>query len=949
MSQLDDYNKYVNENSLLVSLMPCASSNLLKKFEVIFEKTINKTAHVMVNRCRQRRSSYFTCIQYKPELDVVQHHVCDIFPVMVGSNLDINICRMLEPDLVVENYPSFTDLSGMTFVDGSLSYIPYLLTNRKELGHKVKRRQGLFCLYIYDIDNRGHKLSIDSNNKFTYRNQRGEDDACIDNAARFTVDNVRVYMCLYINFLWHKVLFLLQVHLNHAHIKDAFVRIYNHPIEIDSLENKLTLSPVNILNLMLLMAQRTPMVARDFIVRGELEKFASIKIVYSDTESKKNSWSSSFNYRKLHPNQILKVSQNTAIHNMERIVVRPIPKNVSRARIPQNTEYFLCMAEKSIAIDSPNRWLLLLPNVMVSNTANITEFTLNHLLNYLYARRIIDKTISYERGTDRQECIVLVNGGLLTHYSLQSDVDTLIINTKQCNPYIEIFMTAEFVMFNLTLGIPFIPFVYKGHDILVSPLELNTILASYKISLDSILFGPNCSAESIEMAQYATLNKMMVATNYFKNRFTSNVSANYFEYTAENMCAYIDENNKNFNKNNSMMNFDMVFSSHPQITADSYVLSRDINCNSDIYMRSRLDLDIQTHMNIFFNKDISSDDFIVDYDRGGNVIKKYICVAKIQKIKEPLRYRIFPQTKLFMNSVKTSNGHDHYLYKYFDERYQLDNKFDVALSIICDDDKKRKKFYIDIVTRVKVDFYDGFKISDQCSQKGLVVRQDLSKHPMKPQLIGSIFSIIGRSPIIELKCIAKKQVSFATMPRILYGNYSFAVLKNISALMKSYSPLKIDIYSAKILSTNGLNYTMFQIQQDAFNMLDRGKFLPAENQAAVGLLSNLKIAIEYTDAENNRYMNMSFLRRSSINNNHIKRKNIKRKSVSVAEVPAKLQRYKYMSDILCNDICVAPMSPASSYMDTYDYGFIPTTPTHSIDDSYTVGDSPLYCTEYSTI
>lgn len=685
------------------------------------------------------------------------------------------------------------------------------------------------------------------------------------------------------------------------------------------------------------------MIARDYIVRGELEKFASTKIIYSETDSKKNSWSSSFNYRKLQPNQILKVSRESSIHNMERIVVRPIPKNVSKASIPKNTEYFLCMAEKSIAIDSPNRWLLLLPNVMVSNTINVTCFTLNHLLDYLYARRIIDKTVSYGRDVGSQECLVLVNGGLLTYYSLASDFDTLLIHTKQCNPYIEIFKTDEFVMFNLTLGIPFIPFTYKGYDMLISPLELNTIFLSHKVSLNSMLFGPNCSPDSIEMAQYATLNKMMVATNYFKNRFTSNISANYFEYTAENMCAYIDENNKNFNKNNSMMNFDIVFSSHPQITADSYVLSRDINCNSDIYMRSRLDLDIQTNMNIFFNKNITSDDYIADYDRGGNIIKKYICVAKIQKIKEPLRYRIFPQTKLFMNSVKTSNGHDHYLYKYFDERYHLENKFDVALSIVCDDDKKRKKFYIDVVTRVKVDFYDGFKISDQCSQKGLVVRQDLSRHPMKPQLIGSIFSIIGRSPIIELKMIAKNKLVFPKMPNVLYGNYSFAVLKNISAVMKSFSPLKIDIYSVKILSTNGLHYTTFQLLQDAFGVLNRGKFLPAENQMAVGLLSNLKIAIEYTDAEQNSYMEMSFLRRDSINeNNHSRRKNNKRKA-STVEMPMKLQKCYDLNDTLST--IPVPESPMSS-TSTYDYGYIPTSPTQSIDESYTVGDSPVYCVEY---
>lgn len=900
MSQLEEYNLFVQDNVLIESLLPCADSNLSKKYEVVFENTrADKNVHVMVNRCRQRRSSYFTCIQYREEVSAVSKHVCDIFPVMIGSMLDISICNLFDPS--VGACDAYQDLSGMIFVDGSLAYMPYLLTNRKELGHKVKRSNGLFCLYIYDIENRGHKLSIDSKNEFMYRNQRGENATCIDETANFMIDNR---------------------HLNLNDIKHAFIRIYNHPIDIDSLENKLTLSPVNILNLMLIMAQRNPSIAREYIVRGELEKFASVKIIYSEAASKRNSWASSFNYRKLQPNQILKTTNINNIHNMERIVVRPIPKNVSKASIPKNTEYFLCLAEKSIAIDSPNRWLLLLPNVMVANTTHITQYTLNHLLDELLLRGHVKQTLCY---TDANECLVLVNGGLLTHYSLTCDFDTLLFTAKSANPYIEIFKTDDFVMFNLTRGIPFIPFIYKGKSILISPLELNTVFKSFKNDLDSTLFGPNCLPESIEMAQYATLNKMMVATNYFKNRFTSNVSSSYFEYTAENMCAYIDVNNSNFNKSDSLMNFNMIFSSHPQITADSYILDKNINCNSDIFMRSRLDIDIQTHMNIFFNEDISHDGCFADYDSIGNVIRKYICILKIQKIKDALRFRIFPQTKLFMSSVKTSSGYDHYLYKYFDERYQLENEFDMTLSVVCNEDKKKKRLYIDLVTRARTDFYDGFKLSDQCSQKGLVVRQDVSRYPMKPQLVGSIFSIIGRSPIIELKSIAKNSVPCPPdLPNVLYGNYTFAVLKNISAVMKSFSPLKIDIYSSKILSTNGLHYTLYSIQQDAFKAGSRGVFLPDENQNAISLLSNLKIAIEYKDSFGNKKMEMSFLKRKAIV--EVCDVDTKKKHISIKEQQSTSSNEHY--------------TPASPIYCAYDDA--KKQPSLSSHEYYTPA-SPIYC------
>lgn len=824
MSQMDEYNEFVNTNPLVDSFLPCELSNLSKPVSVLFEYTTvistgNKhgefasgpttattittnnddkcnsklttpandgihsgggggmsmvaadkiDSHIVLKRCKEKRGSYFTCITYKTSvLNCKLRHICDIFPVMIGSNLDADICNLISKSITatqMQQHPHhhhhrrlkqpenaktlttpiggaavgndaqccnrgaadyasaisdatnfFSDLGGMIFIDGTLAYMPFLLTNRKELGHKVKRSNGLFCLFVYDIENRGHMLSIDANNAFIYRNENGIEsneipvspalwpetmptrasqssqpppkqfqpqnrigtvvgpglaemaiETTLPTASKQQSNSNRPKPAVLPGISAPKFQ-IDERHLNHTAIKHAFSLLYKHPIGIDSLENKLTLSPVNILYLMLNMARRYPIAAKDYIIRGEMEKFASTKINYNDinevsslsssrlptiaaTEKvttaaasqrrspptklrnsvtqqhqcavadagtsaigvidrnaigkmsnnqrtinekndgrrsataanaknyfyasgkddlsetcRKRKWNGSFNYRKVQPNQILRNvatanggntstgRANTIANSMERIIVRPIPKNISKASIPTNTEYFLCLAEKSIAIDSPNRWLQLLPNVVVCNLGHTRTYTLDRLLDDAFVNAYIQLS-GYSsklpsrleagacssqnhghRDTMRaNECLILVNGGLATHYALTNadDFDSFLLFVKQKNQFIEVFKTDDFVMLNLTHGVPFIPFEFRAttanpppgtstmrrHTIMISPLELNTRFADRKHSLDNMLFGPNCQPESIEMAQYATLTKMMVAVNYFKNRY----------------------------------------------------------------------------------------------------------------------------------------------------------------------------------------------------------------------------------------------------------------------------------------------------------------------------------------------------------------------------------------------------------------------------------------------
>lgn len=352
-------------------------------------------------------------------------------------------------------------------------------------------------------------------------------------------------------------------------------------------------------------------------------------------------------------------------------------------------------------------------------------------------------------------------------------------------------------------------------------------------------------------------------------------AAPYFEFTTENVCVYIDENNLNFDADQSFMEYKMIFSSHPQITADSYIMDNKLQFNCWIYQRSRFDIDIQPNVNILFNK--KYDSVIADYDAMGNIIRKYVCIAKIQKHGSvDLNYRIFPQTKFFV--VRTSpkqqkNYHCYTLYRYFDEQHQLDNNFQISIRSVRNiDNKNKRKILIDVVIKTHVHFYDGFKISDSCSQKGLVIRQETKRYSenygFAPELVASIFSVIGRSPIIQLKSLIKNRLPIpengkCVEKNLLYGAYRFVVLRNISAVLKSYAPLKIDILSSKILSTNGLHRTLYNLQQQAYPTDQRNEFLPKQNRNALGMIDVCKVGIIFSDEFGNTLKPNNLLKRSS--------------------------------------------------------------------------------------
>lgn len=909
---MDDYNKFISDNEFVESFLPCNSSKLNQSAKIIYKLKHTSCGHEVLEQCKNRHIGYFTCVTFYKDKNPTKKHLCNFFPVFVGSKLDKDIYKLLYPNVFDENNLVFNDLFGMIYVDASLCHFSNLLTNRKELIHRVKRGQGVYCLYIYDSKDRGHKLSIDDSNQITYRNHKGEErrliqgDEKFDMDADFSVDSK---------------------HFNLINMKHSFSCLSKQQIDIDSIENKNILSPINILYRALVFAMRDPKSALAFLTRGEIEKFASLNISYIEKGVSNGKFSmrgknffsgakhaSSFNYKKLQPNQIL-LSKNT----WDRSIVRPIPKNVSVSSIPKKTQYFLCLAEKSISIDSPNRWLTLLPEIIISNNVHMKKY---RLLNYIIEKLIENKFFMHinENNTLNEQCVVLVSGGLITRYCVNNSIIKntsqhlkMLLFIKNINPYVEIYSREKFMMLNLNPGIPFRQVCLHGINVPLSPLEIWTSFLPYLTNVfDTFsLFGPNCSETIKSMAQYITINKLMAAVNYSKNKYSCSRAQTYFELTNENICVYFDDITYNkklkrkssdvlqpiaakriktnlirhnddsdesrdrgaieytnnifaggidgdlkFNKTDSTFNMNILFSSHPQMTADSYVLDKDINIDCFIYQRSRFEFEYNSDVNIHFN-DLSTTDFLIEKDTAGNVLKKFKQIMTIEKLGTALQYHCFPQIKLKIIETKNNSGYHYVIYKYFDEIIYLSTKAeDIDISVMASMEQNRRAFQktrVDIITKIKVSYYNGIKPSEQCGQKGLLIKQDVSRYPkiiapnVRPHIVGSIFSLIGRSPLIQLKSIKKKQIM--NTEDCLFGNYIFVILKNISTA--TISPIRQDLYSNKCIQTNNCTRTQYTMLQQSYDQKEIGRILPHDNATALNILTILKKNVKIRDEYGN--------------------------------------------------------------------------------------------------
>lgn len=910
---MKNYDDLLDEklNVSVTSFMPCKNSGLVNGLVVLYENNYKPISHPIVSYCMLSKKPYFTCCTYAADVECVSRHICSFIPVIIGSRLDKRIIKYLYPDEDPDSY-DISNLYGTIYIDSSYCF-SNLLTNRKELIHRVKRSSlpEVHELFIYDVDERGHKISMDNSGVITYRNRSGRDEVI----PRFQPDDDSP-------FKLDGKFSIDDQHLMLHHIHEAFGRLYEYRINIDSLANKNIMSPVNILYKAIQYSRRNNSDVAKFMKFGMIEKFASLQISYqmhsksrnggvgsnflhvdatkfnmaADTKrkadedgdfvakrqkldndpedmekiakqsknNKKKTYSrasstihESFNFKKIQPNQLGAISRTWYRH-----VVRPIPKNVPN--IPIDTEFFICMAEKSMSIDSPNRWMVLLDDIYISNHLHNAKYMdINSLLlNCLAAGYFVQVDPDCE--LVRECCVVMVNGGLLTRFVLAANIDCekLFFYIKSLHPFVEVYTTMRFMMLNLTDGIPFRRLSLGDQcSVFVSPLELMTSMKRFRNLENLNVLGPNCPDDIKNMLAYVTPSKLMSIV-YFRNRFDNSKTLKFFPLTTENTCAFIDHircgKTQLYDPKESLIGANVIFSSNPQLTGDGYIISDQLA--SSVNICKRYCIEFQTNLDetnfIWPKTSIAKRTRNIYSSLGTTVIARKILVFEMIKFGSRLKYKIFPQIRLKIHEKNLSN-HQVWAYRveYWDDNCESFNE-NFNLSVICTTTncrKKEKAVNVSVIAGFSDNNFD-FKLSEMCGQKGIAVRQNterfqrMFKLPSRPDVVSSVFSIVGRSPLIQLKCVARNSVSNSN---ILYGQYKYGILKNITSSVCSYNPMRIDWSLGKVLAFNNCCRTLYKIQQDSMRDTEKGKILPVNAHRALALMGIIKCSVHFTDTFDN--------------------------------------------------------------------------------------------------
>lgn len=947
------------DNHLVASFMPCDHSAIRRHYTTMFAFNYTECHHRILETCKLQRIPYFTCIEYKADVECVERHVCDIFPVHIGMNLDRDIYRFLfgEDELNLPGVQrTMYDLYGTIYVV-SPQYFSNIFTNRKEIIHSSRDVDKLFNIYMYDIYDRGHRIWLTSDaQKCIFRNSNGIEHV-IENTPSFAE---------FIAKLDYEV--EVGAHLDFTRMHDAFVR-YRTINDIDDLTNKNVLCCINLLQRGLKYAQRNPADVCRIFRFGSLDKFASRNITYQSHESKTSinsnavvlstvplgddklssvtssacaasascggsrkrprpsnisttqaeqqktqmvnmmnsnaagpANSSDFtnlaqNYKTLSPTNLVH-----SIDSYDRHIKRPVPKNVHT--IPTGTEFFICLADTQLNVNSPHKWLRLLPNVILTNHLNIRHCPGVNNLNDLLSRLVHDGIIALateSTSTTVLHRMLLVNGGLSTRYNVSDDVNNVdfFFVCKSLCPFVECVLADTYIVLSLTYGVPmrpvsmhivrefwprtssFRPRSIESDDgvIYLSPLDLkNAFLATIRQFLYGNLLGGGCPENMRKYFKYSIPAKVH-SVYTFNNRFISNVTAvPYYDLTCENSFIFMNSvyrqhpdggRQELLDRDTSTLNLRTIYSSDPHLTCDGYILSDSVKMDTLLKQKCRFEFELHTKTDkLVWSSDLPTFDQtsrgqLRVFDSYNNCTKTYYLIFTLVRYsKICLRYKLFNQAKISLFCNPFNDGWIYRLYKYYDEEAFIapDARYEMSVIFTTPVDRKLVKNVSIMITTScqQPERFSGQKVYDICGQKGLCIQQSTDRFmtyynlPEKPDLVVSLFSAIGRTPIMTLRTMLDNlsEEERGLQQKILYGECEYVLLKNISSLFCSYGNMRVDISLVKIFLANNLNLTIYLLQQDEKNS---GCVLPKSFCDSLGMYGLIKVNFIMYDEFGNEY------------------------------------------------------------------------------------------------
>lgn len=723
-------------------------------------------------------------------------HIHDIFPIMIGSDLDYLECR----------YPA-----GLFLFEGIVVAFPYIYTNHRESIHQ-DFKTGEMILYFYDDAKRGYKI-YEINGKIVVR-----DPEKIETPVECAGD---------INHPLAKYFSLDRQSEAFDIFKRLTPTLQGIRDNIDSFKNKVLLTPTTILDRSLQMAIKCHVdgqrgnPARDILTTGNIERLISKNIQYAEHSHKKNSYA----YRKLQPST---VKRDGLFYS----ILRPAPKNVPSASTLDSFG-FICAAEKNTSLDAHTKTLCGIPGTKILGIQDVESINLPQLLTEL------EEDGCLVRGDGVP---VLLCGGIRSVFNTTWSPMDVFKRVKSFNQFVEVVYEADnFCMISVVEGLTFT----KLDDFFVSTRELDLYFPSRVV--DCNLFGPNVYKHVIEDGGYLNVSRLMSGVNYSKNRFGSTDLVKYFTTTSENYCAYISD--ERFDRDTETLKADVVFSSHPQLCADGIIVNAERPILGTIIFRSRFEMEIP---NKFVYQPINTAP-IVDYDKCGNAICKIYPIAKFQKRGAQLKIKIFKQNNFFYTTQKHSDSWTVFLYKVVEDREGLDAD-ETSVTVYS----TKTKLYIDFYAKRIGKTFDGVKLSDQCAQKGLTMLQDVSMYEKyldkKPDVVMSLLSVIGRNPIHQCKQVLRNSIHDGD---ILHGNYNFDVLKNTAFSMIANGKVKFDSQMKSVLSVNGMAHLIRYFEKESLDHKYRDCFLPPDSEIPMSIINIIKTFVKYIDENGNEYESLN--------------------------------------------------------------------------------------------
>lgn len=738
-------------------------------------------------------------------------------------------------------------IAGYFFINGDIVAIPFLMDNNRENIHLYKDRllHEFWRFFLYTKTNRGYKFYYDLiNDRFISRDCHGvdfiEELPNIVLKEEFDVRDESI--------LWHK-----------RWIKWLLKSFIPYRFEIDTMYNKLILSPINIITRAIILMRKRPNEALNIIKTGNFARLLSTTTRFNVKTEK----TFANHIRSTNNSNFLRHPNSNQIEDWQLLsqIVKPSQEQIKLSKkIPDNFDGFICPYDLNANIKNFAKFFNIVYDVQCYQPTE--SDVLDTLVKRLLKCGILKESFGLhddpnELPSLRQPTLhtrpVLLNGTLPTKYTLTCSLISLYRVVKRINPWIEVRELNGFASLNCFAGMA----MKKYRDYYISPYELNTFEKEYMNSgkMPQVSLIGRMFLNSYKLSLH---DRSIGSAGYYKSSLTSHNNIYTYALSNEVVSTYIstntdklphfihdfDEHGKAIKHTKAIKFLDgnfiplkVGFCASLYTNEDGYSINEKLNFNVVITKKMNYDFTPSKDSQFILADPKKCAQFICNAYTGERkelLIK--ICTVYTTDEIEPSHY-----TKLVCLK-REENIYD--FYKSLDSRdvLQLPSEEDISFYIEIRHSSGRAQILLQMVYCVP--FYDGLKLCNLSAQKGLGafhnMRQYRTASGEEPDILMSIFGIVGRCPLAQLQEMVNNDEEKAdklyfydeTNKAIDCGWVStcnFFLCKNISNIIRMAGGMKVDHLTHFCFIMNNLSMSLYSKIQDRFKPQDRFKLFPKEH------------------------------------------------------------------------------------------------------------------------